>query len=369
SLTTKNEDGKDTATLAFAKNGTDDKSGTGKITGLADITDKDGRDVATNKGYVDDLLAKSNNKVEDIDANRPFVFMLQENGKDVEVVKGRDGKLYKKSELANATYDDKAKRYKKADDSMVSELTEGDTQKVTIKVRSVDPDNKPMVIGNVASGLELTDKHYSDVPDGSSKKGSISPKEVKGVITNLLAKSYDDQILNNVATVRDLQALATSGLYFYGNDGEEIHKKLSQELRIKGDGVTQEGTKSFASAVGNINVKKYDNGNGSNEDAKQDLVIQLSKALKNMTSFETDSINHDRKSPITEQIKLDKNGLTVTHQETKDGEKVETKVGKDGTTIQELDKDGQEKPNGKSASYTLNKAELKDGDKTNTQTA
>lgn len=35
SLTTKNENGKDTATLAFAKN----ENGTGVITGLADLTD------------------------------------------------------------------------------------------------------------------------------------------------------------------------------------------------------------------------------------------------------------------------------------------------------------------------------------------
>lgn len=66
--------------------------------------------------------------------------------------------------------------------------------------------------------------------------------------------------------------------------------------------------------------------------------------------------------------KLDQSGLTVT-QTTNDGDKVQTKVGKDGTTIQELDKDGKPKPNGKSASYTLDKASLKDGDKSNTSTA
>lgn len=43
---------------------------------------------------MDDLLNKSNSEVDNIDANRPFVF-LDENKK--EIVKGRDSvKLYKK---------------------------------------------------------------------------------------------------------------------------------------------------------------------------------------------------------------------------------------------------------------------------------
>ncbi|WP_075321703.1 YadA-like family protein [Histophilus somni] len=218
---------------------------------------------------------------------------------------------------------------------------------------------------NVDSGLKLTRDDYDTSKNG--EKASVKVEKAKEKIATLLTQKYNDSIMRNAATVRDLQALATSGLYFYGNDGEKIHKKLSQELRIKGDGVTQEGTKSFASATGNINVKKGENGKGSDEDAKQDLVIQLSKALKNMTSFETDPIKHDGDgSPIKTQIKLDGTGLTVTHQADKDGEKVQTQVGKDGTTIKELDKDGSPKPNGKSASYTLDKAELKASDNGNT---
>ncbi|OZN25118.1 hypothetical protein CFY87_05250 [Actinobacillus seminis] len=67
SLTTKNENGKETATLAFSK-GADGKY-IGAITGLADLDDKsDGSSVA-NKNYVDD-------KVQSINGNRPFVYYL-----------------------------------------------------------------------------------------------------------------------------------------------------------------------------------------------------------------------------------------------------------------------------------------------------
>ncbi|MFY1028375.1 hypothetical protein ACE4RU_11885, partial [Actinobacillus seminis] len=67
SLTTKNENGKETATLVFGK-GADGKY-IGAITGLADLDDKaDGSSVA-NKNYVDD-------KVQSINGNRPFVYYL-----------------------------------------------------------------------------------------------------------------------------------------------------------------------------------------------------------------------------------------------------------------------------------------------------
>lgn len=70
-----------------------------KIKGLANITDKDSDDTVVNKKYVDDLLGKSNNKLYDVDSNNPFVFK-NEDGK--EIVKEKDGKLYKDSTRSTA---------------------------------------------------------------------------------------------------------------------------------------------------------------------------------------------------------------------------------------------------------------------------
>lgn len=68
SLTTKNENGKEAATLAFAKEA-DNKTGTGVITGLADLTDSSDASSAANKKYVDD-------KVQSINGNRPFDYYV-----------------------------------------------------------------------------------------------------------------------------------------------------------------------------------------------------------------------------------------------------------------------------------------------------
>lgn len=106
---------------------------------------------AVNKKYVDDLLNKSNDKVDDIDANRPFVF-LDENKK--EIVKGRDGKLYKKDDLKDATYDPDKQKYMKKDNTEVLDLPEDEVKKVYIAARSTSPENKAISIGNVASGLD-----------------------------------------------------------------------------------------------------------------------------------------------------------------------------------------------------------------------
>lgn len=168
------------------------------------------------------------------------------------------------------------------------------------------------------------------------KKGNINSSQTKSKISELLSDKYDEPKLNNVATIRDLQALADAGIYFYGNDGMEVHKQLSNELRIKGDGTTQSESSNFKSAKGNINIRRKETQTGDNsEDSKQDLIVQLNKELSNMTSFETDNINHDNDNPIKDQIKLNAKGLTVINQESKDGVKKEAKYSADGITLKD----------------------------------
>ncbi|MFY1028400.1 hypothetical protein ACE4RU_12020, partial [Actinobacillus seminis] len=53
--------------------------------------------LAANKNYVDE-------KVSDLDSNRPFDFYIQEGDDYTKVVKGRDGKFYKPEDLKGAKY-------------------------------------------------------------------------------------------------------------------------------------------------------------------------------------------------------------------------------------------------------------------------
>ncbi|RXZ27621.1 hypothetical protein EPT55_05795 [Fusobacterium necrophorum] len=78
------------------------------------------------------------------------------------------------------------------------------------------------------------------------------------------------------ATKKDLKDLEKKGLIFMGNDGTSIHRNLGQTLRIKGEGLTQEQSKNFSSAKGNINVRYK---------GKSILEIQLAKELKHIESI------------------------------------------------------------------------------------
>ncbi|WP_249960775.1 YadA-like family protein [Histophilus somni] len=133
------QDGKG-ATLAFAK-GTDGKSGTGVITGLKDLDATADGSSAANKNYVDE-------KVSDLDSNRPFDFYIQEGDDYTKVVKGRDGKFYDPKDLEGAKYDAKSKKYTSQDGQEVTP----ESDKVIIRA---EPTATPIGMNNVASGLGL----------------------------------------------------------------------------------------------------------------------------------------------------------------------------------------------------------------------
>ncbi|WP_249963344.1 YadA-like family protein [Histophilus somni] len=293
------------------------------------------------------------------DANNPFETTYKDKG-GKELEKHGD-KYFKKEEVAKlpegAKYDaDKGKFTDKDGRDLPQQPTAIATEvKEEINLKG----GTPKKIANVDSGLGL-EKYQKPNTDGivdeEAKKQKLAEAEKnhqkakKDAIDKLLGNNAveannikdSDSMLNNVATIRDLQALGQAGLDFAGNYTDEtkkVHRNLGQKLVIKGDRTEDTTTTTtFNSAKDNINV----------EVKGEALVVQLSKNLKNLTSaeFTSEETNSD-----------------VTTQKTK------TTINGKGTTIVELDKEGNTKENGKSASYTLDKVELKDGNKSNTSTA
>ncbi|MDG6785917.1 hypothetical protein, partial [Glaesserella parasuis] len=183
-LALKGENGKDAVSItsgadgtapeiSFAKNGEGtDAKGTGSITGLKDVernpdgTAKD-RTAAANTGYVDDRLKEIND-------GKPFEYFEKDsvtgevktetvNGKQVPVtlVRGKDGKFYKESDLKGKVFDPATNTYKNADGTPAT-LTEVASNNVTVQAMPSDASNTPIAMSNVGSGLGLKDDAESN---------------------------------------------------------------------------------------------------------------------------------------------------------------------------------------------------------------
>ncbi|WP_249963704.1 YadA-like family protein [Histophilus somni] len=145
----------------------------------------------------------------------------------------------------------------------------------------------------LADSLLKANKAQKALADAEDKESGVDR------VKQLLA---DDPNIKetNVATVKDLKAVAKAGLNFEGNDGKlkRVHKDLSETLAIKGEeNASDDKFNSDRTAAGNIKVEMAQDGKG--------LEVKLSDQLKNMTSFETREIN-GKKSV------LNNGGLTVT---------------------------------------------------------
>ncbi|MDG6360122.1 hypothetical protein QAA25_10265, partial [Glaesserella parasuis] len=167
--------------ISFAKNGEGtDAKGTGSITGLKDVernpdgTAKD-RTAAANAGYVDDRLKEMNDR-------KPFEYFEKDsvtgevktetvNGKQVPVtlVRGKDGKFYKESDLKGKVFDPATNTYKNADGRPAT-LTEVASNNVTVQAMPSDASNTPIAMSNVGSGLGLKD-------DAESNKTALTPTD------------------------------------------------------------------------------------------------------------------------------------------------------------------------------------------------
>ncbi|MDO9880996.1 hypothetical protein Q7449_11415, partial [Glaesserella parasuis] len=169
--------------ISFAKNGEGtDAKGTGSITGLKDVernpdgTAKD-RTAAANAGYVDDRLKEMNDR-------KPFEYFEKDsvtgevktetvNGKQVPVtlVRGKDGKFYKESDLKGKVFDPATNTYKNADGRPAT-LTEVASNNVTVQAMPSDASNTPIAMSNVGSGLGLKD-------DAESNKTALTPTDAQ----------------------------------------------------------------------------------------------------------------------------------------------------------------------------------------------
>lgn len=190
----------------------DDKNakGTGKITGLADISpDETDGSVAVNKNYVDERFA-------DINSGQPFEYYKK--GDEAKVVRGRDGKLYKEDELKDFTYDKVEQKYKSKDPAQQKDPTPVSEKDVVVKVM---PKSQAISIGNVASGLNVEDK---------VKDAVITKDDATTLVAKTLLKTTGKD-LEKATNLADLQTLAVAGLNFKGNDGEEIHKNILRGIR------------------------------------------------------------------------------------------------------------------------------------------
>ncbi|VWL85892.1 OmpA family protein [Oceanivirga miroungae] len=230
------------------------------------------------------------------------------------LVIGKDGKYYKPSELKDKVYVSTAGKegyYVKNEQTM--EDTDGDgiytvknganltgklAEQTPVRLSLVADNGEtttPEVLGNIGSSIvdmpvtDNTNTIASKYNSANDKESAItSAKEALTGKTGIPDKkgllqlkdgangTEDTQKLNSAATVRDLQAVAISGLDFAGNDGDtkKVHRVLGETLKITGEG-TVAGT---TTAKDNIKVEA--------NSAKDGLEIKLASNLKNIDSLE-----------------------------------------------------------------------------------
>ncbi|MDG6230646.1 YadA-like family protein [Glaesserella parasuis] len=371
--------------ISFAKNGED---GTGSITGLKDVernpdgTAKD-KTQAANAGYVDDRLKEMNE-------GKPFEYFEKDpvtgevktetvDGKQVPVtlVRGKDGKFYKESDLKGKVFDPATNTYKNADGTPAT-LTEVASNNVTVQAMP-SPTGKPLEMGNVGSGLGLDDSTTTNAtaltPEQAQTAIAGSGKDGKG---GLLTKTGSS--LNNVATVKDLQALAQAGLDFVGNETTTtaVHRPLGTKLVVQGETDTANQTLAQFGATAKDNI--YVDTDATNNK----LVVKMTEDLKNINSLTTKPVDNPDGTKISTKLtstgtvvskvdpaKLDADGkptpvetanygLTTELKKTDADGKVTTSTSAPtGTTLSEVDKDGNKL---REAEYALDgtKVTLKD---------
>ncbi|WP_196758629.1 hypothetical protein, partial [Streptobacillus moniliformis] len=163
--------------------------------------------IAVNKNYVDSRIKAI--------ANGPFEYESNDGKK---VVRGEDGKLYKKEDLDKFYYDKTSSTYKPKNTTTNPQptLTEVTNKDVTVNV--MPKNGTPISIGNVASILG----------EDSITTDDKATEKVKELIDNT-NKLYENN-KNKVATGTDIKALAMAGLNFSGNDkaGDKIHRNLGE---------------------------------------------------------------------------------------------------------------------------------------------
>ncbi|MDG6855024.1 hypothetical protein QA332_10650, partial [Glaesserella parasuis] len=173
------------------------------------------------------------------------------------------------------------------------------------------------------SGLGLKD-------DAESNKTALTPTDAQKAIAGdnkdgkggLLAQTGN--ALNNVATVKDLQAIAQAGLDLTGNNADTtVHRPLGTKLTVEGEGKWN----GKDSAANNLYVEA--------QEADNKLVVKMNKDLTNLNSVTlgTATMTGDKNTinltgagekveeefvkwdPVTKQPILDENGNLQKYKE------------------------------------------------------
>ena len=224
---------------------------------------------------------------------------------------------------------------------------------------------KSVFDSNIGNGAD-TGSNVDEIKDGSviSNTGSnqfindltklndqVDPKATDTEAEKIRAKK-DEEKLNSVSTVRDLQKVALTPLFFEGDVAQDAQtantfdRKLSEKTKIVGG---QKGVNQLT----DDNIGVVSNGTDT-------LTIKLAKNLVNLTSVETGSGNN--------KTKMTENGITTT---VKDGDTFKvTTTTPNGLATTEVKLDSEGMPKGESTTtmvttdgVTITTQTPKNGDK------
>ncbi len=223
---------------------------------------------------------------------------------------------------------------------------------------------KSVFDSNIGNGADTGSK-IDEIKDGSviSNTGSnqfindltklndqVDPKATDTEAEKIRAKK-DEEKLNSVSTVRDLQKVALTPLFFEGDVAQDAQtantfdRKLSEKTKIVGevkDGLEKEDATAEEKAEA-IRAKLSDGNIGVVSNGTDTLTIKLAKNLVNLTSVETGS--GDNKTKMTE------NGVTTT---VKDGDTFKvTTTTPNGLATTEVKLDSNKMPTGESKTTTV----------------
>ncbi|MBE2989691.1 YadA-like family protein, partial [Sneathia sp. DSM 16630] len=173
--------------------------------------------------------------------------------------------------------------------------------------------------GHMAANKNYVDKKFDDV---ANKVVNIN-KQVNQNINDIKQNSKDIKSLGE--QIKTVEKLSKAPIKFGTNSGY-VDKKLGDAIKIKGTGTV---------------TKKYDEEYNSNNiatktDEKGNIVIGISKELKDMKSFET-----EQDKTTGNSSKLDQNGLTITDKNgTKENPRHTVEITKDKIVFKKEYKDG-----------------------------
>ena len=403
----KAEDGTTTLTLDNGTKGEDGKNGNVRISGVADgKADNDAVNVSQLKDLRDEIgvdNAKSDGTgaagkdgldgkdmgsqitaIRDGEAG-PMVYTDKEGNRVVKdgenfytkdsivgAEKAADGTYYNTSKLTEAGAKIENGKVVGTDGNKITDQTILDkVNAAKVEPKSVDSNNvqisavnpktgepkAPTTIGNVKSTLVATNPEA--IKDPEKTAGDIASTAMtgdktaeEGTIANTGLLNAEGSVLNNAATIRDLQTVANAGLTFQTNDGGDskaVHKALGETLNIEGKKDAKfDGTKYSADNL----VTTVDTI--ANADKTTSQVIRI--AMKNTPNLEGVNVQN---VTYKDGEKVVNGGVTITATPEKDEDGQSSAT--NGMTINLAGNDGKEGTPGKAGDGNVRISGVADG--------